>query len=415
MDLAVSEISLNQRRMFTGFVRDITARKQVETEVLTAKQQAEQASRAKSEFLANMSHELRTPMNAILGFAQLLDAGEPPLEQSQQQDVKEILRAGQHLLELINELLDLARIEAGRMEISIEPVVVQSVMNESLQMIEPLLLRHDVSLKANAEMARECVVMADRVRLRQVLLNLLSNAVKYNRPGGTVTVECKSLQNRRIQIVVEDTGIGIRPEKYSELFTTFSRLDAEESATEGTGIGLAITRRLVEMMGGDIGMESIPGSGSRFWLELPATESRVFDTPVTTETVLAMPIIQAAHTILYIEDNPANLRFMSHLLGRRSNLTLLTATEPDEGLMLAQTQKPDLILLDIHLPKMDGYEVFSLLQAEQATRNIPVIAVSANAMPDDIQRALEAGFREYCTKPIDINKFQITLDTILKQ
>jgi len=384
-------------------------------ELVAAKEEAERASRAKSEFLSRMSHELRTPMNAILGFGQLLEL--TLKEEEQADNVQEILHAGRHLLELINEVLDLARIEAGKLTISLEPVHLMPLIEECLALIRPVAEARSIRI---LESGRNCgeYVQADRTRLKQALLNLLSNAVKYNQEAGTLSVTCIH-DGDAIQICVSDTGAGLTAEQQSRLFSPFERLDADKTAIEGTGIGLALSRRLMELMHGEIGVESKPGIGSTFWLRLTVVheledESGNADSPIADA--------DTAHTagdkqwdILCIEDNPANLRLIERILSRREDIRLLTATAPNLGLELAQADHPALILLDINLPDMDGYEVMQCLRENPATRDIPVVAVSANAMPKDLARGKAAGFVDYLTKPLDIDQLLRTVQQVLER
>lgn len=380
-------------------------------ELVAAREVAERASQAKSEFLSSMSHELRTPMNAILGFGQLLeiDAG---LCQEHKDFVKEILKAGEHLLELINEVLDLSRIDSGRVEISIEPVEVKSVADECHTLIQPLADKRDISL--NFSIAPLVAIRADRVRFKQILLNLLSNAVKYNRDGGWIRVEMRAKGTDMLRISVIDSGKGVPEDKMDELFQPFKRLGAEQTQVEGTGIGLTITRRLVEMMGGSVGVESLPGVGTTFWLDLPADALRDIE-PASDARDHVKTGADGGHIgrVLYIEDNPANLKLVSQILGRRARVQLLTAHTPELGIELAIAHRPDLILLDINMPRMNGYQVMEIFKADAVLKTIPVVAITANAMPREIEAGKAAGFVEYLTKPFDIMRFLEIVDRLL--
>jgi signal transduction histidine kinase/ActR/RegA family two-component response regulator len=392
---------------------DITASKLAQDAIRSARDEAERANRAKSEFLSRMSHELRTPLNAILGFGQLLERAN--LVALQTDNVREILHAGRHLLELINEVLDLARIESGKFSVSLEAVPLLPLIADCLSLMRPQAESAGIEL---IETAQDCgeQVRADRTRLKQVLLNLLSNAVKYNRPQGAINVT-PTLQEDAVQIRIRDTGAGLTAEQQARLFVPFERLDADQSAIEGTGIGLALSKRLVELMGGSIGVESEPGVGSTFWLTLPLADAaaEASDSVVPASAAPApQAVAERQFDILCIEDNPANLRLVERILAQRADIRLLSASAPGLGLELAAAHRPSLILLDINLPDMDGYEVLRRLQANPATCSIPVLGISSNAMPKDIERALAAGFSDYLTKPLDIAQFMAVVYSYLE-
>ncbi len=381
---------------------------------------AEKANTEKSVFLSNMSHELRTPLNAILGFAQLLEAGSPPPTASQLARLQQISKAGWYLLELINEILDLAVIESGKISLSREPVSLTAVMRECASMVESLANKHDVSITF-PRFDTDYFVNADQTRMKQILVNLLSNAVKYNHPQGTVEVKC-SVSTERIRINVKDSGTGLSPEKLAHLFEPFNRLGQETGSEEGTGIGLVVTKRLVELMGGIIGVESIVGVGSVFWIELLREDipQLAFSNIQSAEhTPLARDISQAEngvtqHTMLYVEDNPANLMLVEQIIARHPRLKMLSACDAIIGIALARAHLPDLILMDINLPGINGIEALHILRADPITQHIPVLALSANAMLSDIEKGVEAGFFRYLTKPIKIDEFMLALDEALK-
>ena len=393
-----------------------SVRERVEREIGGAVAVADQANLAKSEFLSNMSHELRTPLNAILGFAQLIESGTPAPTESQQRSVSQILRAGWYLLDLINEILDLTMIESGKLSLSIEPIALAEVLRESEAMIGPQAAKRGIRmLFPTLEMP--LLVTADRTRVKQVLLNLLSNAIKYNRDGGSVVVGCALSASGRLRVSVTDTGAGLTAVQLGQLFQPFNRLGQEAHVGEGTGIGLVVSKRLVELMGGIVGVESTIGVGSVFWIELNLTnaarERRVHAEAVTPTPVVRRDAGRPLYTLLYVEDNPANLMLVEDLIARRPDIGLLTAEDGNKGIAVARASRPDLILMDINLPGTNGVEALRILSLDPATARIPIIALSANAAGRDIARGLEAGFFRYLTKPIKVPVFFDALDAAL--
>jgi len=385
-------------------------------ELQIAKVVAEKANLAKSDFLSSMSHELRTPLSAILGFSQLMESGEPPPTPSQKRSIDQILKAGWYLLELINEILDLALIESGKMSLSMEPVALAELLSECRSMIEPQAQKRDINV-VFTPLDIPGFVLADRMRLKQILINLLSNAIKYNREGGSVTVDCIPDPPDSIRISVRDTGEGLAPEQLAQLFEPFNRLGREAIMEEGTGIGLVVCKRLIELMGGVIRAESVVGQGSVFWIEMDLMDEtdRIAPSTLTdSEMKRAVPGDASKRTILYVEDNPANLMLVEDLIARRPDLRLLSARDGQHGIDVARSALPDVILMDINLPGISGMDALKILAADPATKRIPVVAVSANAIPRDIERGLKAGFFRYLTKPIRVNEFMDTLDQALK-
>jgi signal transduction histidine kinase/ActR/RegA family two-component response regulator len=383
-------------------------------ELRVATAEADRANQAKSEFLSRMSHELRTPLNAILGFAQLLELDlESP---EQQESVGQILRAGRHLLGLINEILDISRIEAGRLQLSLEPVPVHETVRQAIDLVQPSAAGAQVTVRAES-IAPAVHVLADRQRLQQVLLNLLSNGVKYNRAGGTVTVACAAREASRLRIEVRDTGPGIAADKLARLFTPFDRLGAEGSAVEGTGLGLALSKSLVEAMGGTLHVRSEVTRGSTFVVELAVVAAPTEGAPAPPPSPAAAVEDAGAREpqkILYIEDNLSNLALVESILSRRPGTTVLSAMQGRVGVDLARDHRPGLILLDRHLPDIPGEEVFRLLQADARTRDIPVIVLSADAMPARMRQFLDGGVRAYLTKPLDVPALLAAVDEALR-
>ena len=410
--------------VFAG-ARDVTERKRFEqalqetnTELETARAAAEKANRAKSEFLSSMSHELRTPLNAVLGFAQLMASEVPPPPEHQQRSIDQILKGGWYLLRLINEILDLAMIESGKVTMSQEAMLLSDVLQDCEDLIGPQAAKRGISLSF-PKADKLVYIHADRTRVKQVMINLLSNAVKYNGVSGAVIVHSGASGENRVRISVKDTGGGMTAEQMGQLFQPFNRLGQEHSAEEGTGIGLVVTKQLVELMGGEIGVDSSVGVGSVFWVEFDAAAAPVADlhhVDLAGVERRALPLREPGDlpTMLYVEDNPANLALVQQLIGRRGDLKLLTAIDAHLGIELARAYLPDVILMDINLPGMSGFGALKVLADDPRTTHIPVLALSANAVPRDIEKGLEAGFFRYLTKPIRVREFMDALDLALR-
>ncbi len=404
--------------------RDVTERNRLDqvlqeknVELESAKSAAEKANLAKSDFLSSMSHELRSPLNAILGFAQLMESASPSPTASQSESIAQILQAGWHLLKLINEILDLAVIESGKVSLSPESVSLSEVMSECQAMMEPQAQQHGISMTfPRFEDDHSFFVRADRTRLKQIIINLLSNAIKYNKEQGTVVVDCVVSAPKRIRISVTDTGAGLSPEKLAQLFQPFNRLGQEAGGVAGTGIGLVVTKRLAELMEGVLGVESTVGVGSVFWCELisvAAPQLKIQSGEVQAFVHPQLPDGAPRRALLYIEDNPANMKLVEQLIARRPDIQLLTAVNGTLGIKIARAAQPQVILMDINLPGISGIEALKILREDPATAHIPVVALSANAMPRDITMGLELGFYRYLTKPIKVKEFMDTLNEAL--
>ena len=406
-----------------AIVRDITQRKLLDqllheknADLERATAVAEKANRVKSEFLSNMSHELRTPLNGILGFAQLIESGATPPTACQKRSLDQILRAGWYLLELINELLDLAQIESGKIMFSLEPVSLAAVLSDCQTMVGPQAAQRAITITC-APLEAAYFIEADATRAAQVVINLLSNAIKYNRPGGAVNIACAVVAPDSIRISIQDTGYGMNAEQLAQLFQPFNRLGKEAGPVEGTGIGLVVTKRLIELMGGAIGVDGTVGVGSVFWIEFKRATAPQRATAHAEQQLLEPT--QGAHgtrkrTLLYVEDNPANLELVAQCIARRSDLHMLSAADGDLGIEFARAHRPDVILMDINLPGINGIEAMKILGADPLTAHIPVIAVSANALPRDIEMCLALGFFDYLTKPIKLDEFVRSIDLALK-
>lgn len=397
--------------IFFCVAHDVTRRQREEQALREAKETADRANRAKSEFLSRMSHELRTPLNAILGFGQLLERQNPT--ETQRGRINHIISAGRHLLDLINEVLDISRIEAGRMQLSVEPVCIGHALAEAIDLMRPLAAERAIELITPAKIDNQSYVLADRQRFKQVLLNLLTNGVKYSPVGGRVAISCAEFGKDKLRVVVSDNGAGIPIEKLSRLFTPFDRLGAEQSDVQGTGLGLALSQRLIQAMGGSIGVESDVNRGSTFWVELPRTASPLEKvSPLKKASALKHPgaVPAQKRTVLYIEDNLSNLTLIEQILEELPDIELMTTMQGKIGVDLARQHLPDLILLDLHLPDIPGWDVLAQLKANDRTRNIPAIVISADATSRQIKRLMSAGARDYLTKPLDVDQFVRVLE-----
>ena len=402
--------------------RDVTERNRLyqaleekNVELDNARLLAEKANLAKSDFLSSMSHELRSPLNAILGFAQLMETSLPSPTQIQGENIAQILKAGWHLLKLINEILDLAVIESGKVSLSPESISLSEVMAECHSMMEPEAQLNNIRMTFPM-IGKPIYVKADRTRLKQIIINLLSNAIKYNKENGTVVIDCAVSTPGRIRISVTDSGVGITPDKLSQLFQPFNRLGQENSSVSGTGIGLVVTKRLAELMDAVLGVESTVGVGSVFWCDLVIAQAPQLIInngeikEFTQQKISGENDAAHVRTLLYVEDNPANLELVEQLVGRQSDIRMISAVNGIQAIEIVHSARPDLILMDINLPGISGIDVMKILHENPATAHIPIVALSANAMPRDIKKGLDAGFYRYLTKPIKVKELMETLN-----
>lgn len=410
VDVLWSASWCDNKKMMFCVAHDVTERSRIEKALREAKEDADRANRAKSEFLSRMSHELRTPLNAILGFGQLLERQNPTEKQLAR--VHHITSAGRHLLNLINEVLDISRIEAGNLQLSVEPVSLAEVLEETLDLMRPLASDRSMEISVAPELDAEQYVLADRQRLKQVLLNLLTNAVKYTPVGGKVTISGDVSKPETVRVIVTDTGSGIPAPKLARLFTPFDRLGAEQSGVEGTGLGLALCQRLMQAMDGAVGVNSEAGHGSAFWIELPGAASPLEALPKNRSVLELEPhsLTEQKRKVLYIEDNFSNLTLVEQMLAERSDLQIITAMQGQLGFDLARRHLPDVILLDLHLPDLPGWEVLARLRRSKLTQDIPVIIISADATARQIDKLMAAGARAYLTKPLDITELFRAID-----